>query len=54
MKIKKLQGLIAAAHTGFNADGSVNMEASRRVEFKFRLKDAEMINEMNRLLSEME
>jgi len=24
MKIKKLQGLIAAAHTGFNADGSVN------------------------------
>lgn len=24
MKIKKLQGLIAAAHTGFNPDGSVN------------------------------
>ena len=26
MKIKKLQGLIAAAHTGFNADGSVNLD----------------------------
>ena len=25
MKIKKLQGLIAAAHTGFNPDGSVNL-----------------------------
>lgn len=26
MKIKKLQGLIAAAHTGFNPDGSVNLD----------------------------
>ena len=26
MKIKKLEGLIAAAHTGFNADGSVNLD----------------------------
>ena len=26
------------------------MDASRRVEFKFSLKDAEMIDEMNRLL----
>lgn len=34
------------------ADGTVNMEASRRVEFKFRLKDDEMIAEMNRILSE--
>ena len=25
MKVKKLQGLIAAAHTAFNADGSVNI-----------------------------
>ena len=38
----------------YNQDGSVNMDASRRVEFKFRLKDAEMIQEMNRILSEME
>ena len=35
----------------YNADGSVNMDASRRVEFKFSLRDAEMIDEMNRLLS---
>lgn len=26
MKIKKLEGLIAAAHTGFNPDGSVNLK----------------------------
>ena len=32
-------------------DGSVDMDASRRVEFKFTLRDAEMIEEMNRLLS---
>lgn len=38
----------------YNADGTVNMDASRRVEFKFRLKDAEMIEEMNRILSSME
>ena len=35
----------------YNADGTVNMDASRRVEFKFSLRDAEMIEEMNRLLS---
>ncbi len=34
-------------------DGSVNMEASRRVEFKFRMKDEDMITEMRRLLGEM-
>ena len=34
----------------YNSDGSVNMAASRRVEFKFTLRDAEMINEMNRIL----
>lgn len=38
----------------YSADGSVNLDASRRVEFKFRLKDAEMIDEMNKILSEME
>lgn len=31
-------------------DGSVDMDASRRVEFQFSLRDAEMIEEMNRLL----
>ena len=34
----------------YYADGSVNLDASRRVEFKFSLRDAEMIEEMNRLL----
>ena len=34
----------------FNADGSENKDASRRVEFKFSLRDAEMINEMNAIL----
>ena len=34
-----------------NADGSVNMEASRRVEILFRLKDEEMIREMIEILN---
>ena len=34
----------------YNADGTVNADASRRVEFKFRLKDQEMIEEMSRIL----
>ncbi len=35
----------------YNEDGTENQEASRRVEFKFNLKDSEMINEMNRILT---
>lgn len=35
----------------YNADGTVNEEASRRVEFKFRMKDAEMIDEIRSILS---
>lgn len=38
----------------YNADGTVNEEKSRRVEFKFSLRDAEMIAEMNRILQQME
>lgn len=34
----------------YYSNGSVNLDASRRVEFKFSLRDAEMIDEMNRLL----
>ena len=34
----------------YNGTNEVDREASRRVEFKFSLKDAEMIEEMNRLL----
>lgn len=33
-------------------DGSVNMDASRRVEFKFRLKDEEMIVEIMNILAQ--
>ncbi|MEG0766849.1 MAG: OmpA family protein [Clostridia bacterium] len=36
----------------YTESGSEDAEASRRVEFKFRLKDAEMIDDMNRILSE--
>jgi chemotaxis protein MotB len=35
----------------YDAQGNVDMEASRRVEFKFRLKDSEMIDEMRNILS---
>ena len=34
-----------------DADGNVDKDASRRVEVKFRLKDEEMIDELNQLLS---
>ena len=34
--------------------GKEDADASRRVEFKFSLKDAEMIDEMNRILSQQE
>lgn len=34
----------------YNEDGTVNMDQSRRVEFKFRLKDEEMIEEMKSVL----
>ena len=37
-----------------NQDGSVNMEASRRVEFMFTLKDEDMIREMIEILNEQE
>jgi len=35
----------------YHADGTVNMDASRRVEFKFRMKDSEMIDEIRRMLN---
>ncbi len=34
----------------YNSNGTVNMEASRRVVFKFRMKDAEMIDQMSEIL----
>ena len=36
----------------YDSSGVEDPEASRRVEFKFSLKDSEMIEEMNRILSE--
>lgn len=36
----------------YKADGSVDMDASRRVEIKFRLQDEEMIDEMMDILKE--
>ena len=53
----KLQEILTAKGRSYsdlvrNADGSENADASRRVEFKFSLKDAEMIEELNRILSD--
>lgn len=38
----------------YNADGTVNQDKSRRVEFKFSLKDTEMITELSRILQQIE
>lgn len=35
-----------------DADGNVDKDASRRVEVKFRLKDDEMISELNKIMTE--
>lgn len=58
-QVTQLQKLLTAKGRSFSdpiyqADGTVDMSASRRVEFKFRLKDSEMIDEMNRILSQMQ
>lgn len=36
----------------YNKDGSVNMPSSRRVEFKFRMKDTEMIDALRTILTQ--
>jgi chemotaxis protein MotB len=36
----------------YDSGGNVDMDASRRVEFKFRLKDSEMIDEIRNILSQ--
>lgn len=38
----------------YNADGTIDMDSSRRVEFKFRMKDSEMIDEIRQMLSSYE
>ena len=50
-----LQSIITANGRSYSdpvyaADGTVDKEASRRVVFKFRMKDSEMIDQMNEIL----
>ncbi len=40
------------ANPVLDANGNVDKDASRRVEIKFRLKDDEMIDELNKIMSE--
>ena len=52
----KLQSILTAKGRSYsdliyNPDGTENKDASRRVEFKFRLKDSEMIDELNQILN---
>ncbi len=56
-QIEEMRKLISATGRSYSnpvygADGEVDMEASRRVEILFRLKDEEMIREMMEILSE--
>ena len=60
-QVARLQELLTAKGRSFSdlkyTDETrtvVDREGSRRVEFKFRLKDAEMIQEMNKILSTLE
>lgn len=51
----KLQGILTAKGRSYSdriffPDGTENMDASRRVEIQFRLKDSEMIQKMNDIL----
>ena len=52
---KQLQKILTAKGRSYAdliyVNGVEDPEASRRVEFKFSLKDSEMIEEMNRILS---
>lgn len=50
-----LRGILTAKGRSYSdpvygTDGSIDMDASRRVEFKFRLKDSEMIDEIREIL----
>lgn len=55
-EIQELRDIVTANGRSYsdviqNADGTVNMDRSRRVEFKFRLKDEEMVQEMINILN---
>ena len=54
-QLEKLREILTAKGRSYsdpiyNEDGSINMDASRRVEFKFRMKDSEMIDEIRSIL----
>ena len=56
-QIEQLQKIMTANGRSFsnpvyNTNGSIDMDASRRVEFKFRLKDEDMVNEMMNILND--
>lgn len=56
-QLEKLRVLLTAngrswSSPVYNDDGSVNMDASRRVEIKFRLKDEEMMGQIASMLEE--
>ena len=56
-QIMQLQNLLTAKGRSYSdpiyrSDGTVDMDASRRVEFKFRLKDTQMLEQMNRILKQ--
>lgn len=55
--IQELRNIVTANGRSFsnpiyNEDSTVNMDESRRVEFKFRLKDEDMVNEMINILND--
>ena len=54
-QLEKLREILTAKGRSYsdpiyNEDGTINMDASRRVEFKFRMKDSEMIDEIRNIL----
>ncbi|MBQ2952612.1 MAG: OmpA family protein [Clostridia bacterium] len=54
--LSKLDAILVCTGKGYsdpvyNAYGYVDQDASRRVEFKFTLRDAEMIEELNRIIN---
>ena len=56
-EIEALRNILTANGRSYSdpvldANGEVDMDASRRVEFKFRLNDEEMVQEMSDILSE--
>ena len=58
-EIKSLENYLTVnghsmANPILDAEGNVDKDASRRVEVKFRLKDDEMIEELNKIMSNAE